>query len=595
MFSALRMRVVLIVLLVATSMGLTAASLLLVRIVVQEQIRATLASDLTRSVATFRKLNEQREQTLESEARLLADLPDLRALMTTEDARTIQDGGSEFWKVSGSRFFALLDNHAELIVSYTRENTLDRTKLRAQLQDCVLQQESICFLFTGSQLVEVALQPLYFHASHQDSLLGYLAVGDPIDQRVASEVSNLASAEVLFAVNGIPAATTLRPIQLSQLQTNASLLLVNPQKQQDVKLANERFLAASVRISPAKAFSIQMVVLKYLDQASIILARLNRILLTLGGIVVLLEIGWVFWISHQVTYPLEQLVAGVRALGEGDFTYDLDLQGTLEIGVLSAAFLAMRQKLQTTQQTLLENERLATIGRMARSVSHDLRHYLSTIYANAEFLSAPTAASCDRLELFQEIRIAVFGMTELLDSLVIFSRTGKAFQPSLEHVLSIVERAVMLVSTHPDARDVEIVMENTSDPVALVDPKMLARAIYNLLLNGCQSAARGQNPRVVVRLFQADETTIAIDIEDNGLGVPPSVCSSLFQPFVSEGKSNGTGLGLTLAQHILQEHGGDVLLVESIAGKTIFRVCLQCVSGTQDMAHTQVPKQLQKA
>lgn len=595
MFSTLRMRVVLIVLLVSASIGLTAVSLLLVHVVVQNQIRTTLSSDLTRSVETFRKLNEQRQQTLESEARLLADLPDLRALMTTQDARTIQDAGTEFWQVSGSRFFALLGTHADLIANYTRGEPLDRTKLSAQLRDCVLQQESICFLFTGSQLMEVALQPLYFNPSQQDSLLGYLAVGDPVDQRVAREVSAVTSAEVLFAVNGVPAASTLRRTELSRLTTNAPLLLISTLQQQDVKLGRENFLASSVRISPSKAFDVQMIVLKSLDQASVILARLNRILLSLGALLVVVEIVLVLLISRQVTFPLEQLVAGVRALGEGDFKYGLDVKGTLEIGVLRSAFLAMREKLQTTQQTLLENERLATIGRMARSVSHDLRHYLSTIYANAEFLSTPTSGSCDRTELFQEIRTAVFGMTELLDSLVIFSRTGKTFQPAAEHLISIVERAVILVRSHPDARDVAIVIENDSDLMAFVDSKMLVRAIYNLVLNGCQSAARGQNPQVVVQLFQADEKTIAVDIEDNGPGVPQSVSSQLFQPFVSEGKSNGTGLGLTLAQHILQEHGGDVLLIESTPRKTVFRVCLPSGTGTQNLANTQVPEQTQLA
>ncbi len=94
-------------------------------------------------------------------------------------------------------------------------------------------------------------------------------------------------------------------------------------------------------------------------------------------------------ISRTVTRPLETLVAGTRALGQGDFDYELSVDGAAEVRELALAFDRMRGELKRTHRELLESDRLATIGRMASSVSHDLRHHLSAIYANAEFMSLP--------------------------------------------------------------------------------------------------------------------------------------------------------------------------------------------------------------
>ena len=131
-------------------------------------------------------------------------------------------------------------------------------------------------------------------------------------------------------------------------------------------------------------------------------------------------------LARMVTQPLELLASGVRAFGEGDREHSLPAGGTQEVRYLSRVFSLMRDEIQKTNRALLEAERLATIGRMASSVSHDLRHYLASVYANSEFLASPTLRSTERAELFNEIRMAVNGTTDMLDSLLIFSRTGAA-------------------------------------------------------------------------------------------------------------------------------------------------------------------------
>jgi signal transduction histidine kinase len=280
------------------------------------------------------------------------------------------------------------------------------------------------------------------------------------------------------------------------------------------------------------------------------------------------------YLSTKITRPLDRLVAGARALGAGNFEYHLQRTGVKEIQELGEAFARMRRRLHNSQQELLAAERLATIGRMASSVSHDLRHYLSAVYANAEFLGYDTRGPEERQELLSEVRQGVRGMTDMLDSLLLFSRTGEAVQLSFESVPLLVERSLAMVKAHPDAQNVEFVIGPMHVAEVWLDAVQIERAVYNLLLNGCQAAAQGADPPCIRITLSIDSEWIALHITDNGPGVPDSIRVTLFQPFISEGKQSGTGLGLTLAHKVAQEHGGYVTLEGSRPGKTVFALCL---------------------
>src|SRR5271168_962113 len=123
----LRMRTTLLIPLLLLSFGLTPLSLLILQTIVKQQARASLASDLQHSVQTYQNLARQRRELLVRESALLADLPSLKALMTA-DTRTIEDGGVEFWKVSGADVFALIDRNGKLIVAYNRGAILDHSE-----------------------------------------------------------------------------------------------------------------------------------------------------------------------------------------------------------------------------------------------------------------------------------------------------------------------------------------------------------------------------------------------------------------------------------------------------------------------------------
>jgi signal transduction histidine kinase len=203
-----------------------------------------------------------------------------------------------------------------------------------------------------------------------------------------------------------------------------------------------------------------------------------------------------------------------------------------------------------------------------------MRHSLSAIYANAEFLERHDRSASARADLLLEIQEAVLAMTERIDSLLQFGSSGRNNPLVHERVSLIVEKAIAAVKLHPDGRNVSITVGQFPSAEADIDERNLESAIYNLLLNACQAATRSTHvPEVKVQLTELDEW-ICVTISDNGPGIPSSVRRTLFDPFVTEGKPNGTGLGLTLARRIAEEHGGSVCLEQSNRDRTVFTLSL---------------------
>ena len=315
-------------------------------------------------------------------------------------------------------------------------------------------------------------------------------IGYEIDDTVASQVSRIAASQVAFYYGDTIVRSTLDPTHEAELSRHPIVHSAPgiPEPEQ-VQLGDERFLATSLELAADKAPSVRLIVLKSYDQATAFLDSLNRLLLALGLTAVLGGSALVFFISHTFTRPLGNLVAGVRALGRGDFHYQLDARGGDEVAEVTGAFNRMRDSLLKTQQELIDAERLATIGRMASSVSHDLRHSLAAIVANAEFLCESRLSTDQREELYQEIRIAVNQMTELIDSLLEFSRTRESLRRTYGSVKESVDRVVQAVRTHPRFHAVRIAVRQEGSSTGWFDTKKLERALYNLLLNACEAIA----------------------------------------------------------------------------------------------------------
>jgi signal transduction histidine kinase len=573
------MRTTMLVSLLLVAIAMTGIFLVLVRLTVQRQITNDLAEDTKRSEATFANLQTQRRHLLERTAALMADLPSLKALMTARDVRTIEDGGAEFWRVSGSSLFALSDQNGRMVSLYNDGAPLERDAVQGSLTQAVEHPGTPQFVIVPGRLIEVLSKPIEFGSADAGFRLGYVTVGYSLDRELAKEVGEAASAQVLLIGRGSVVASTLDAVQEEKVAE--SVMGSAKPEGSEVWVDNEHFLTRTIPLTASAASDggPYLLVLKSFAPAARTLRQLNLGIVVTGVFGLLIGSVLAASIARTVTRPLESLLEGTRALGAGDFRYELQESGALEVRGLSQSFRRMQAEIERTQRELLFAERMATIGRMASSISHDLRHYLTSMYANAEFLSMEGTSATARVEMLDEVKTAVVGMTDLLDSLLVFGRTGMALQTRTVELKELVERAAARVMTHPEARNVDVSVNASETVQVTADPQELDRAIYNVLLNGCQAARRGAScGRVDVTVTDGSAEDggdlVLIRIEDNGPGVPFAIRETLFQPFVSEGKEHGTGLGLALSCRVMEAHGGSLRLEETGPGSTIFCLTL---------------------
>jgi signal transduction histidine kinase len=569
--TGVRTQVLLVLAMALVTVIVTALCVFLIRHRLREQVSGDLAQDLKHSVITFEDLQAERLGALDRENSLLAELPTIKALMTSGDKLTIQDGAVEFWQLSGNDLFALADPDGRVVAAYAKATPPDDA-LRRELK-MLVESPGKHYLINGRSLYACSLRPIYFGNDEDGTLLGYVISGISIE-RTVRQISQPTGVEATFLSEGHVVASTLGPEVQASLATQPALLSAKPGKPSTVRLGNTKFLTDTEDLSRTATSPLQLVLLKSFEPAERWIDRIDSIVWSTGLLALLAGTVLMITLSRLLTRPLEELSRSVRAFGMGDSAYRIPRYGTQEVRQLSTAFAGMRDEIQQANHALVESERLATIGRMASSVSHDLRHYLAAVYANAEFLASDRLGPEERAEIFADIRAAVHGTTDMIESLLIFSRTGTSVRRVSEAMNALLERAAGLIRAHPDAEGIKLATYygDSADTVALVDGMQIERAIYNLLLNACQ-AVRSNGPSGHVKVaLEIQGQYIIVNVIDNGAGVPENIRKSLFEPFVSEGKQKGTGLGLTLAHRIAVEHGGGVILLSSSYGETIFQM-----------------------
>jgi len=554
--------------------GLTTTSLLLVQRSVENNVRQSIAVNLRNSVAAFQDFRHERELMLTSDVALLADLPITRAIMTSPDPVTIQDASQSVWEIAHNDLFVLVDRGGKVVALHTKTPGFGREPAENYFQQSMEEErsESSHWWLGDHHLYQTFIEPIYRGSRTEGTLLGFLVIGYEIDNRLASEVSKVAGSQVAFSYGNEIVATTLPADQVRGENIQALVTGSVQEQPRDIEIGKERFLATSLDLSGSRTLPVRLSVLGSYDQGTRFLQELNRYLLLLGLAAILVGSGLVFFISHTFTRPLGNLVAGVRALEVGDFHHPLDSRGGDEVAELTHAFDRMRASLLKSQRDLLESEQLATIGRMASSISHDLRHSLAAIVANSEFLCDSHLTPVQREELYQEVRTGVNLMTDLIDSLLEFARTRESLTPAYSNVSETIQRAVQAVRLHPRHHNRSIDVVCGAHLSGWFDQRKLERALYNLLLNACEaSPPAGGKVEVTAREISGE---IAIEIADNGPGIAESIRERLFHPFVSYGKQNGTGLGLAVVQKIVQDHGGEIFVERTAQAMTVFRIGL---------------------
>jgi signal transduction histidine kinase len=184
------------------------------------------------------------------------------------------------------------------------------------------------------------------------------------------------------------------------------------------------------------------------------------------------------------------------------------------------------------------------VSRVAALICHDLRLPLTAIPANPEFLIQSGISETEKNEFYQEIRWSIELRNSLVTSLFEYSTDRDTFRPAVRNVEETVERAIRMTRVRQEFRRITIKHHHRGLAVGWFDSNRLEQAVSNLILNACE--ALSSNLGLVDITTTGNQANLQISVWDNGPGIPPEIRESVFQPFVSYGKAEGTGLGLAM-------------------------------------------------
>ena len=581
----IRLRTKFLLSLLAVSAGLTAATLGVVSYNVQKRIRESLREDLKTSLYTYQIFDKQREESLGRSAELVASLPTVRALMTTDDPPTIQDASQSIWQLSGSDLLVLADRRGE--VAGLQSSAGDFTAADAQqlLQNSLEAGRTGDWWYGAGHLYEVKIQPIYVGVGSDSTSLGLLAVGKEITNRTAEEFSSILGSQVIFRSGDNIVASTLRGAGAAAGGGAYTSGASASGSSEEVQIGSERFLESSVNLSGDATPPVTLSVLKSLDQATAFLKRLNRVLLGLGLLSVVAGGALVFFISHTFTRPLSGLVSGVRALERGDFDYPLENAGGDEVAEVTGAFARMRVTLRNSQQEekrleerLRQAHKMEAVGRLAGGVAHDFNNLLTIIRGNGDILADREGADNLQKRCVDQIRNAAGRAVSMTRQLLAFSRMQVLQARVLDLNTIVAEMGKMLPRLIGEHIEYCYEPEANLAPV-LADPGQMEQVILNLAVNARDAMPDGGKLTVRTRnvIMDAREAGkrppmtagnyVMLSVADTGHGIDEETKTHIFEPFfTTKAVGKGTGLGLATVYGVVKQSDGFVW-VESAPGK----------------------------
>ena len=603
----IRLRTKFLLSLLAISAGLTAATLLIVSYSVRKRVRENIREDVRNSVTNYRSFQTQQEESLTRSAALLANLPNVRALMTTEDEATIEDASTDVWKLSGSDLLVLANRTGTVVALRASASGLDSGKAQILLRQSLDRSESKGWWFGSGHLYEVWIQPIYFGAPSRNMVVGLLAVGHEVNSRAAREFASVASSEVAFNFEGAPVASTLSPALQSelarQIREHAQSLSGDAQ---EIQLGSELYLAKTVNLSPEGGPVVSLTVLKSFDKATLFLDELNHVLIGLGLFSILVGSALVFWISHTYTQPLAGLVAGVRALGQGDFSYPLDTRGGDEVAEVTDAFIRMRASLESTQQEqkkleerLRQAHKMEAVGRLAGGVAHDFNNLLTIIRGNSDLLKDREGADAFHQKCVDQIQKAAGRAVSMTRQLLAFSRM-QVLQPRVIDLNGVVsEMGKMLPRLIGEHIEYSFSPDSKLGSVK-ADPGQIEQVILNLAVNARDAMPRGGKLSVLTENAFLDEveaakrppmtpgTYILLSVTDTGHGMDAVTKAHIFEPFFTTKEiGKGTGLGLATVYGVVKQSGGFIWVDSSPGAGTTFEIYLPQAAGKASNGETE--------
>jgi signal transduction histidine kinase len=221
-------------------------------------------------------------------------------------------------------------------------------------------------------------------------------------------------------------------------------------------------------------------------------------------------------------------------------------------------------------EQLLQNERLTVLGTMVSSIVHDLKNPMSAILSSVDYLGKLAATDSVR-QLAEIIQSSALRIVEMSEDLLGFAQGKVNIKPRVTSVRRLMELLDEEILNQIRDTQVRVVIRITDADHLTLDEARFTRCLANIIKNAKE--ALGDEGTITIHFREAG-TELQVSISDSGPGIPESIRSRIFEPFVTYGKKHGTGLGMAIAKSTVDAHGGRIWL-ESETGKgTTFHVVL---------------------
>lgn len=570
--SSLRSRVFLATAIVAALAFALAVQFVTVR--VGRESESELLKGLTEARALVEEHYAERIDNLTLMARLVADLPKLKAAVATQDPPTVLPLAEDYRAQLRCEVLVLHDAEGrELVALGDAAGLLDGGRLTAALEG----RELSGFRPRGGELIQLVTVPIVIGPDPPE-VLGALSLGFALDDELARRFEAVTQSEVAFFVDGRLLASSLDEPARSRLK---SLLSRSFEGISTLSLDDGEYVALAHRLSTNEdGGELDAVILRSrTDQLRLLQAfRTGVVIATVIGMVV--AIGLSYGVARTVTKPLAAITDVMREMSAtGDLTRKIHLGSGWndeDATLLARTFNTLTDSIARFQREASVRERFSSLGRMSAVIAHEIRNPLMIIKASLRTLRSPRASLEERREAADDIDHEVRRLDRMVGDVLDFAAPVKIDASPVE--LDDLCREVAEASMKNDKGPRVSLRLAEGAPRIVTDRERLRTALLNVVGNAMDAVAArypeggvAELPEIEVETRLVPPGSVAIVIRDRGTGIPTEDLDRIFEPYFTS-KRKGGGLGLAITKNIVESLGGTITAASRAGGPTEMRL-----------------------
>jgi signal transduction histidine kinase len=287
-----------------------------------------------------------------------------------------------------------------------------------------------------------------------------------------------------------------------------------------------------------------------------------------------LLIGWFGsrLLALKITRPIEQIVQDSKIIANGNLSHKINVHTGDELEYLSDNYNNMISQLKIQQDEKIRNERMAAVGFMANTIIHDCRTPITVIKGFSSLIVDFTLPEEKIRECLKMVNLEVDRMEIMLDELLQFANDKRIPLQIQETALDDFIRLCLLeIKALYHETSISLLEDLHCISLINIDQEKMRRAVLNIAVNA-KDALRGKG-EFQIRTREADGYAL-IELADNAGGMSENVKAHIFDPFFTEGKKSGFGLGMAITKKIVEDHHGEISIYSEVGKGTTFTLRL---------------------